>query len=86
MKSEAKAHSVGGLADPHFWRRVLAFDTGHQPGAPFRREAIDHNYAAAAIGPRSMASATTDSISLAIIGETLFPIIRKLCQIVSWNL
>lgn len=34
----------------------------------------------------SMRSAITEKIAFDMIGETLFPIILKLCQTVGWNL
>ena len=85
MKPKTQTHFVGRSAYALFRRCMLAPNPRHQPGTAFGSETVDHGYAALSSRPRSMASATMASISRAMIGETLFPIILKLCQIVSWN-
>lgn len=45
MKAEGVAHAVEEGANDHLRFRVLAFDAGHVPRAPFFGEAVFHSKA-----------------------------------------
>lgn len=87
MEPEPESHSVREATHAHFRRCVLARDTGHQPRSALRRNVVNQGYSAAMLTEEALciAFATMVRMSLAIMGETLFPIIRKLCQIVGWK-
>lgn len=85
MKTVSETTSVRRPSDPKFSGRILAPYSGHEPGASIWRQAIRqlvHSAAIARARPCPSFDLTAAKIARAMIGDTLFPIIRKECQTV----
>jgi hypothetical protein len=84
MKSVAEPTGMSRPPHSEFRGRVLAPHSGHQPGAPIRRKAVQllHSAAVARTCPSRNFDLRAANMARAIMGDTLFPIIRKECQMV----